>query len=87
MSLAELIPFLRAQGVSKFSGHEISVEFFAQELVPAKVEEPKIPDDAPPEIKNPDLMNMDVIRDWSSPDQSPVAPPHGTNDVPMDGEP
>jgi hypothetical protein len=75
--LDTLLSTLRKHGVRAYKSDLISVELFPVEPPPPK--EPELPPGAPPELKNPDLMNEDAILNWSAPPgpgeeaQAPVA--------------
>ncbi len=89
MELTSLLPLLRAHGVLKFKNADIEIHFESGKLAepapkapePEPVSEP-VPPNMPAELVHPELMSVDMIRDWSaSPDYEPVAPLDGTEDI------
>lgn len=67
MELEKLIPLLRANGVCKFKGLECEIEFEPVVLPEPKIVKTPAPPGVPPEIHDPELMNVDAIMNWSAP--------------------
>jgi hypothetical protein len=85
MEFKELIPLLRLNGVKKFKGLDLEIEFEPKDLDqnPLKAAATPAPPGVPPEIHDPDLMNADAIRNWSAP-ASPTDGPEFP--LPLTGE-
>lgn len=89
MELDKLLPLLRANGVRKFNGLDLEIELDSAVLpeaaAPAQVQRVPDPPGMPPDLRDPDLMSEDKIRDWSgSPaHDDDVAPLPMTGDAPI----
>lgn len=87
--IKEILPFLRAQGVSKFEVTDFKVEFHAG-MTPAEaekeatktVEAVKTAEAAlPPDLRTSEIMDQDKIMNWSAPPSPGDGP-----EMPLTGE-
>lgn len=85
MDLKELVPLLRANGVRKFKQDALEIEFEVKEL-PAVPIEAQFPPGMPADLRDPNGMNPDKVRDWSSSPEfeDAAGPPAMTGDAPLD---